>query len=103
MNDFWLSPDCHRIPCSHHHVPAMQAFPDLGPAEATEAMLKMGFIRCVIYEDDLFYERHPAPTEKQMAELKSIALEEGLRLLDDRGQVVLHELPSWAKPTPEEG
>lgn len=94
---FWLTPDCSRINCSHHYLPAMQVFPDLKPAPATEELLRLGFIRCVISDDDLFYERRIAPTAKQMSELKSIALEEGLRLLDDKGRVIAHELPSWAK------
>lgn len=76
---------------------ATQIFPDLKPGEATEALLKLGYLRCKISGDNLFYERRLATYEKQMAELKSIALEEGLRLLDDKGNVVLHELPTWAQ------
>lgn len=102
MNGFWLAPNCERIPCKHHYLIAQKVFPDLGATEAIEAMLKMGNIRCVISRSvDLFYETRIAPTEKQMAELKSIALEEGLRLLDDKGRVIAHELPSWAKPSEE--
>lgn len=101
MNGFWLTPSCERIGCKHHYLIAQKVFPDLGATDATEAMLKMGNIRCVVSGDDLFYERRPAPTEKQMTELKAIALEEGLRLLDDKGRVIAHELPSWAKPSEE--
>jgi hypothetical protein len=101
MTGFWLTPSCERIPCKHHHIPAVKAFPDLEPSEATEAMLRMGNIRCVISGDDLFYERRPAPSERQMNELKSIAMEGGFRLLDDKGKVVAHELPSWVKPSVE--
>lgn len=93
---FWLTPECNRIDCKHHYLPAQQVFPDLKPALATEELLRMGFVRCVINGDDLFYERRLKISERQLAELKNIALEQGLRLLDDNGRVVAHELPSWA-------
>jgi len=95
MSLFWLTPDCTRINCRHHYEPAQKVFPDLKPIPATKELLAMGFIRCVIRDDTLFFERHPAPSEKQMAELKNIALEEGLRLKDDKGREILHDLPKW--------
>jgi hypothetical protein len=94
---FWLTPECNRIPCRFHYVPAMRVFPDLKAVPATVELMKAGFIRCVVRGEDLIYEIRTPATEKQMAELKSIALEEGLRLLDDNGNVVAHEKPSWAK------
>lgn len=98
VSGFWLTPECNRIPCTHHYVPAQRVFPDLQPVDAREHLLKMGYVRCVISRGvDLFYESRSNPTEKQMAELKNIALEEGLRLMDDKGNVVVHELPTWTK------
>jgi hypothetical protein len=99
---FWLTPECNRIPCTHHYVPAQRVFPDLQPGDAREHLLKMGYVRCVISGDDLFYERRGPVSEKQMAELKNIALEEGLRLMDDKGNVIVHELPTWTQTTSDQ-
>jgi hypothetical protein len=94
---FWLTPECKRIPCKFHYSTAMRVFPDLKAVPATVELMKAGFIRCVVMGDDLIYEIRAPATEKQMAELKSIALEDGLRLLDDRGRIVAHEKPTWTE------
>jgi hypothetical protein len=89
VNSFWLSPSCERIDCLHHYEPAQKITGELDANTARETLMRKGFLRCVVSEGELYYERRAVPTEKQLSELRNIAIEEGLGLYDDQGREVI--------------
>lgn len=89
MNGFWLSPSCEKHFCQHHWTVAVRIIGDINKQEANESLLRRGWIRCTIDHPELYFERRIVPTEKQMAELKDYALEQGLRCFDDKGCVAV--------------
>lgn len=88
MKSFWLTPSAEVLPVDHHWRKAQEI---AGQSEdPTELLLTKGYLRCNIVDSILFFERRMKPSEKQMAELLSFAIEHQLRLHDHFGKLI-HE------------
>lgn len=86
MKNFWLSPSAKIIPVKHHFLKAREILnrAELPSNEAIELLLLNRYLRCVMTETDLFFERRYHPTYTQMKELKDIAIEKNVRLELDK-------------------
>lgn len=91
---YWLSPTAEAIKCKDHNSTAIdiilnlrmpkELLPDLRNASAW--LLARNWIRVVACNTStsLYFERWLPPSEKQMAELKNLAIEHRLRLDDGK-------------------
>jgi len=86
MVSFWIHSIGRKIRANHHYEEARRLFPEQpDPFLATEALLRLGSIRVVITDTDLFYERRLIPTHYQLKELRDLAIEHKVRLCLDHG------------------
>lgn len=85
---FWISRSGMVLTAEHHWLEAVAMIGIDVPSEACEVLMRDGYLRCVITDTDLFYERRQPPTDRQMRELRNISIERGVRLCDDKGAVI---------------
>lgn len=85
---FWIdrSGDYHLV--AGHWQKSQFLYPDLARSDANEKLLQDGWLRCVMTDSDLFYERRGVPNRRQLKQLRDTAIENRVRVTIDNENLV---------------